>query len=412
MASTAGGRALATAACFFLGLAPQLSLARSQEDSKPEPIPAVDPYTRGSAASLERAGYVSLGPFPWCEGWTTDRLAAELGGIPIVWVETAHLRIGSTLATYKARGDQAEKRLLARELAELEPLLGNSKLSPSKIDPWLRLHLYARRAEAVHALFCRSFGLDPAEFGPAREGGPQKLAPGPHLGLEMKPVLLLCEKRSTLARFCRLVLGRDGTDPIRERLPGPTLFVGLSAETLRSWEQELDLALHAQAATDLALNLVDGFRDNGYRTPLWFKYGWSHVVARGVDERFAFYARSAQREDKNAWRWAPRVQALVANDYAPTFEQAARWARFEDLRGPEHMVSWSKVGWMLEQGPQAMRRWILALTEPLPELKGPELDAHLVQRQLDALREFGGGRDLGAIEADWRAWAAKGGARR
>jgi hypothetical protein len=406
-----GGWARSLAAALLLGLAPTLSPARAQEDSKPEEVEAVDPYSRGERAALDRAGYVSFGPFPWCEGLTSDRIQRELGGVPMLWVETAHFRIGATLATYKLPGDQIEKRKLDAEIARVRELFPGCKPPAGKLDPWLRLHLYARRIESVHADLLRGFGVGADEFGPAQAGGPARLASGPWLGMAMKPTVLLCERRSTLARFVRLALGRDTTDPIRERLPGQTMFLGISAEAVRSWSQELDAALHAQVAADVALNLIDGFRDQGLFAPVWFKYGWAHVEARAADERFALYARSAAREERDAWKWEPRVQALVGNAFAPTWKEMAGWSRFEDLTGPGHLTAWSKVTWMLAQGAKPMRAYLLAVTEPLPSPRPADLAAFLRDRQLAALEQVFG-QPPAQLEDAWRRWAAKPGARR
>src|SRR5687767_1527863 len=48
----------------------------------------VDPYTRGESAALDKAGYLSFGPFPLAEGIHTRDLEELLGGVRILWVET------------------------------------------------------------------------------------------------------------------------------------------------------------------------------------------------------------------------------------------------------------------------------------------------------------------------------------
>ncbi len=377
----------------------------AQEDSRPESFERQDPYSRGEREAFDRARYISLGPFPWCEGWTTDAIERELGQ-GVLWVETEHFRIGSTLATYKPRADRIEKKRIEEEVARLKELFPGTKPSPARLDPWLRLHLYARRIEAVHAAFRRDFGVEDADFGEGRADGPPRIAPGPHLGMPAKFTVLLCERRSTLARFVRLALDRQGTDPIRERLPGETLFFGISMEAVRSWGHELDAALHAQVAANVALNLIDGFRNQGTQAPIWFKYGWSHVVSRNVDERFTLYARGAARDEPGAERWDPRVQALIGNGFAPTWKEMAEWDDFADLTGPAHMVAWSKLSWMLTLGPEAMRGCLMALTEAVPEAPAAERAEHLRARQLQALEALAGS-PVPEAEETWRTWASK-----
>lgn len=396
----------------LLGFAPLLSPVRAQEDSKPEPFEAVDPYSRGERALLDRADYVSLGPFPWCEGMSTDDLVRELGGIPILWVETEHFRIGSTLSAYKVPSDRVEKKRLDEELAAIRATFPESKPSLTKLDPWLRLHLYARRIEAVYDEFQRAFGLRDADFGTPLPGAPPTLAPGLYLGMESKFTVLLCEKRSTLARFVRLAWNRDGNDPMRERLPGGCLFFGLSAEAVHSWGRESDIAFHSQVAADVALNLVNGFRDLGTSAPLWFEYGWSHVQSRRIEERSTHYARGTDREGRDSWKWEPRVQGLISNAFAPTFPQLAEFRRWDELSGPAHLAAWSKVSWMLTTfGPERMRTFLMAVTDPVPALGEAERTAFLRDRQLAALQDVGGA-PVEALEEAWRRWAGKPGSKR
>lgn len=391
----------------LLGLALLLSPARAQEDSRTEPFEAVDPYTRGERAGLDAAGYVSLGPFPWCEGVTTDEIERESGLDRILWVETEHFRIGSTLAAYKVPGDRIEKKRLDEELAAIRATFPDAKVPAAKLDPWLRLHLYARRLEQVHAEFLRAFGLSDAEFGDPRPDGPPTLAPGPHLGMDMKFTVLLTERRSTLARCVRFLVQTDATDPSRVRLPGQSLFFGLSAETVRTWGYETDAAVHAQVAANVALNLLEGFRGMRAMPPFWFEYGYSHVASRAVDERYTLYARGTLRDGADSWKWEPRVAGLVGNDFAPTWKDLAAEKRFEDMSGQDHLVAWSKVTWMLQTfGPDRMRQYLMAVTDPLPRKDELDQAAFVRERELGALVEISG-QSLPDLEATWRRWASK-----
>jgi len=393
----------------LLGLALLHSPARAREDSKPEPPPpAVDPYTRGERTGLDSAGYVSLGPFPWCEGITTVEIERELA-VPILWVETEHFRIGSTLGEYKIPSDRIEKKRIAGELALLEKKFPGVRFPPGKLDPWLRLHLYASRIESVHAQFLDGFGFTDAEFGVSGATAP---APGPRLGMPMKYTVMLSTRRSSLARLVRFTLQRDAADPMRERLPGGSLFFGLSAESVESWGHETDSVLHCQVAANVAMNLVVSLREMLSPIPVWFEYGWAHVASRRVDERFTLYAKGTLREDADSWRWDARVAGLVGNDFAPSFQDLANDKRFADLSGPDHLVAWSKVTWMLQTfAPSALREYVLAVAEPVP--RADELDKELFRRDRDlaALATLGG-TTVADLEKSWRAWAAKSGSKR
>ena len=389
----------------LLGLALVLSPARAQGDSKPETFAGVDPYTRGERAGLDAAGYTSLGPFLWCEGITTDEIEREIA-VPILWVETEHFRIGSTLATYKIPSDKQEKKRLAEELRALEAVFPDARFPAGKVDPWLRLHLYARRIESVHRQFLEGFGLSDADFGDPGPNG-STIAPGPHLGLPLKFTVLLAERRSTVARLVRFAAKRDSTDPFRERLPGNTLFFGISAESVAAWGHANDSALHCQVAANVAMNLLVAFRGMTSPLPVWLEYGWAHVASRRVDERYTLYAKGTQREGADSWNWDARVAGLVSNGFAPTWQQLAAETRFDDLSGPDHLVAWSKAKWLLETlGPRGMRTYLLAITDPLPRVDELDPVAFRREREIQTWTELSG-TSIQAFEEAWIRSASK-----
>ena len=84
-----------------------------------------DPYTRGDPAAMEKAGYVSFGPFEWRAGHTTDDVRRALGGSPL-FVETAHFRIGCALPAYRPPDRKARKKLTA-ELGQLRRQVGGNR---------------------------------------------------------------------------------------------------------------------------------------------------------------------------------------------------------------------------------------------------------------------------------------------
>src|SRR5215831_10959826 len=105
------------------------------QDSKEEVLEKVDPYTRGEKEALEKAGYASLGPFEWAEGLRTDDVKETLGAGEVLWVETAHFKIGSTLQSYRYHNDNKEEKALDAELARLKPRLEHYQPPKNKIDP-------------------------------------------------------------------------------------------------------------------------------------------------------------------------------------------------------------------------------------------------------------------------------------
>ena len=73
----------------------------SASEDKDEAFEKVDPYTKGDAAAMEKAGYQSFGPFLFAECIKTQDIEAALGNVQLLWVETEHFKRCSTLRTYK-----------------------------------------------------------------------------------------------------------------------------------------------------------------------------------------------------------------------------------------------------------------------------------------------------------------------
>lgn len=375
---------------------------REGKDSRDEDFAEVDPYTRGERAKLDALGYQSLGPFLYCDGIRTSDLDEAIGGIDCLWVETEHFKIGSTLKTYERKSDRREKTKLDAELAQLEAKLGKLPPLKGKLDPWLRLHLYAERCEREYAAFCARFGLSDADFGAASGA----LATGRYFGAEAKFTVFLAEKSSTLSRVTQRVAKRDGDLVVRDRLAGGSFFVGTSWELVRGFGVDVESALHALLASDLAQNFVDGFRGDGFACPEWFSFGLAHDAARRVDERFALYASPTHADDPSSWRFEPRVFGLVSNGFVPPFERCADWTLHAEMDPLAHLVSWSRVAWIGTFEPSRQRALLLALTESLSKNTAAERDELARSRQTLAL-EAALGRPIAELDTSWKQHVLK-----
>jgi hypothetical protein len=395
-------------------LSPVATAQRSGTNAPLEAFAKIDPYTKGERTAIDRAGYVSFGPFPWCTGSSTADVAEALG-TPVLWVETAHFKLGSTLETYSLRHDKREEKRLASELERLRAKLGDVRAPKGKLDPWLRLHLYALRLEDLYAGIQAQLGVTDDDFvrGPGapmnkralvQEGEPDC----PFLGQPSKPTVLLTEKSSSLGRFSQRWLQRDVTTTVRGQLPGRSMFVGISVEQLQTWGYEFDIALHCALAHDLELNLLDGFNNNGYDAPYWFKQGLAHVASRTIDERFTIFAAGTTREHGDEDKpWEPRVYGLVFNQFVPAWEDSLRWEQWSDLDTQAHLVVWSRVAWLLQQKDCDIKRFWSSVTSNLlvERVKDPNV------RQLAAFTECFG-RSPQELDAAWRAFVLKSYAKR
>jgi hypothetical protein len=385
---------------FALALLVPCASAQTQgQDGKEEVLEKIDPYTHGEREALDKAGYVSEGPFEWSEGVRTDEVAETLGAGTVLWIETAHFKIGSTLASYKLHNDTREEKALDDQLARLKPRLQWYQPPRNRLDPWMRTHLLAQRLENVYADFTAEFGFAGGEARtkkPSAEAAPDTIVP------PKKFTVLLTEKTSSLGRYLKRYTDRESRSYDRCPLPGGSMFLGVSAEGLRTQGFDLEVAFHCVVAAEVTRNLVDGFANSWFTCPYWLEYGLAHVAARKVDERFVPSAIvSARANDEDAWKWEPRVRGLVQNGVAPAWTDTLAWEKWEDMKTPGHLVSWSRVSWLLKRKPDELRTFLIGMVKP-PADRAEEDHGRIGKAQQIAAARAAFGKTFEELDAQWR----------
>ncbi len=377
-----------------------------------EKFESVDPYTRGEDAALAALGYRSLGPFVVMGGRSTVELTQDLGGIGLIWIETAHFKLGSSLGTYKLKGDSQEKRLLAEECRRLKDRLPSFKLPTRALDPWLRAHLFAQRIEELYADFLAQTGFSEADFPPStrRPGGPPTAAGmGLYLGQSEKFVVLLSSKGSTLGRFTEWAFKERQDSLCRRWVEGGGMFVGVSADSLKAHTEGLDVAIWCYAAFLLTNTFLEGLRNSSYCTPAWLNQGLAHYFSRRIDPRWIVQggdSENAERLEKH-YLWAPRVRALVDNGARSSWEEMMNYAKGHEIPSHEQMVVWSRAEFILTLGPERVRAWLLALTEggrPNANRTSPEESARMLLERQKQANSQALGLDSQALEREWARW--------
>src|SRR6185436_4281026 len=135
------------------GVVSLLGLALTAQDKPPPPkeddevhkAGPVDPYTGGDKELMLAAGVVAYGPFPWADMLRTEDVDRVLGEGRVLWLETAHFRIGYNMKSIAWPEAAGPKKALQDEIKLLHKKLPKVPEKPKKIEPWLRLHLAAQR---------------------------------------------------------------------------------------------------------------------------------------------------------------------------------------------------------------------------------------------------------------------------
>lgn len=390
-------------ACAWMGVSvPSIGFAQVVADG-PEVLEKVDPYTKGDAAALAKLGYVQLMPAKFYDDVGTLDVENALEGAVVLWVETAHFKIGSNLVTYRTTDDVIENALLDRELKRLRPRLANAKATRVKLDPWLRLHLFAQRLEEQYADFQRRFGLHDDDAERAKKSGGPYLGDGPYLGMEQKFCVLLMEKQIAVRRFARKYFASETDYWQRFMSKGGAGILAISSELLASYGYKRDSDLAATVAGEMAFNFVQAFRKGGTYAPPWFRAGLAHVYARAMDPRCTLQAVGVATawNDPASYEWEPRVRALVESKSASPWNEVVRWTVLDALTPPQHLASWSRVEWLLARKNTDLHALLLGFTEdrvPLTEADRQPIDEARQKATLAAAC----GKDLEALDAEWK----------
>lgn len=396
-------RLCALAAVLLLG--PVAGLAAQSE----EEFPVEDPYTERAPAALQAAGYLNLGPFRFGDDHSSDQVSDELG-IRMAWAETAHFKIGSGLRDHEVGSDREERARLRAELTALGEHLDGVKPKTRVLDPWLRLHLFARRLEDLATEFQQRFGTTDADW-PAERWDPSRkqtaafMGQGPYLGMPAKFTVLILEKRSDLARYAQRFLGTSLDHPTSWLFPETGSLLYVTAFECLEGGYHNETGLTCAVLSGVAGNLARGFRSDAIRPPVFFVEGLQHWFARRYDPRFHILSGSDPtrihlREQSD---WAGSVRARVSNGHFTPLDEMIGWASCDALDWADHLMIWSRVDHLLEMEDGAAGRFLRAYKDPTFVVTGGD---EVRERTIHALREATG-KTPAELDEAWQVWVAR-----
>ncbi len=362
-----------------------------------------DPYTKGDPELVKALGYVRLGHGPWHDGEDTKALQQNLGGIDMLFVETEHFRIASSLGTYDIPNNREERTKIKAEIKRLKAKLGRFKVPKNELDPWLRLHLYAQRAEDAYASFCDDFGLTPDDFGPLT----------PHMGYPGKIRLVVCQRKSEFGRYVRQYHNETHEYSYRNVSPGDSLAVSANYEAITEgwWGMDdlpFDSHLHNIVVSNLTTTFSDSHDGTMFTSPRWFVYGLGHSQLRRVDPHWPYAdgRKPGQGKDEDQWDWEPRVYKLVKNEFFASARDMFAWQDYGDLHQRDHMVSWSKTEFLINELEGDKKAFLNAVCRDVRKSRSGGGPDALVARQVDALQECFGVTPE-EFDAAWAKWVKK-----
>lgn len=366
-------------------------------------VPRADPYTRGDAEDAAEAGYVGFGPFSFGDGATTEDVQHVVGTTRVLWVETAHFKVGSTLESYRVPPD--ERKPMRAELAELERRLPRVDPRTRTLDPWLRLHLLAARLERLYADFCELAGVTDASFpdAPGELVDGRYMGEGPYLGQPGKFLVLVCERASDLGRYHRRYLRYDQDVPKRHTFPeSGSLYFGTAVEFAEG-DWTADRPQHCILVSNVVHNLVAGFKFYAHRPPVWFEEGMAHWLCRRVDPHWNTFSAGMRGRvpEQDEWDWEPKVRGRVRFGVYPDHAAMSSWRGAHELTYVDHMMAWSRVDYLASERREGLGTFLDVCKAPLdPDLPREAARARAEREALRAAWDLDGP----AFDEAWADW--------
>ena len=368
----------------------------------------LDPYTRADPAAMKRAGYVSFGPFVWGDGHDTSQIEHVLGEeVKLLWVETAHFRIGCSLPPYKIPQERDEKRKLAAELGELRSVLPTVKPRAKKLDRWLRLHLFARRFESTYVDFCERLKVTDGDF-PSKPGelkGGVNMGEGPFLGQPAKFTVLLFEKKSSAGHYVRTFLEMEPSGAQRHNFLATGSLLYLTSTEFAAGTLSNDTALHCEAVFNVVHGLLDGYRYFWHQVPHWFGQGLAHWYLRRISEKHNVFNEYKRFDNKPEmlWNWPPRIRARVKFDQFRPFTELMEWQPEDEKTLVDSMMLWSRVDFLMSRGAEAFPVFMNLIKGPIP-MQGRMPTREEIQDRCAFAVQQAWGFDGQALDAAWKTW--------
>lgn len=367
---------------------------------------AIDPYTRGDAAAMTAAGYESFGPFAFGTNHDSREVQAMLPDEPLVWLETAHFRIGCAAAASEVGKDKVWAPQLRQRLAALGQRLPNLDAKAPRLDRWLRAHLIADAAERVYADVLLELSRADADF-PAHPGhearlGEGFLGAGPFLGMPQKFTILVLQRPASLAAYTAAHHSWATSAPTRffDHRFG-CAFVGLAAAGALNGDE----ALLTHLQFHIAHNLYSGYRSYGHNLPAWLVNGLAHWQSRKVSVRVPVYdlRTGPGSSEKDFLAWSKRWPTMLEKD---RFEPLPTFVRRMDIGGysmDDHLQCWAFVDFLMAARRDELRLFLERMKDPFHERLRFPTDAELFARQ-DQAMQLAFGTDAAGLQDAWRSY--------
>jgi len=360
------------------------------------------PYCFGDAALMKASGIASHGGFDFAKT-NTKGVDGLIPSLDIHWIESAHFRIGFALAPYKPKQDERKK--IRAELTELSMVLEEVNPKAKVLDPWLRLHIYAMRMEAVWERWLAIMQVKVEDF--PEEGsqwvlGTEYWGEGPYVGQADKYEILVLPNAEHQVAFMRDQYGLSHSVTQRWNIldrGAMTITTNIVENDLR-----LDAALHGHLAFNVSINMLDGYKNYSYDTPRWISEGLGHFMERELNPRYNSFDSSEGFGGirKNKANWNAPVRKLVQSGRAPRLAEMVGLRTYAEFELDHHYTCWSMTTFMITEMPEKYA----CLNGGIHGIKGPDgqPDGSNMREKHRKMFQECFGMSYAQFDTAWRQW--------
>jgi hypothetical protein len=272
-----------------------------------------------------------------------------------------------------------------------------------KVDPWLRVHLYARRGEELYARFQQLLAVADADFPEARGAGPF-MGNGRFLGEKDKFEVVVHRDREAHQAFTQSFCGVSVRDSVRWHFEGlHKLLVSVPiADEFRK-----DRWLWPHAAHNLAHAFLSAYKHFSYDPPAWLDEGLALAIEKEIEPASATSCgeEGTKRDGRGPKDWAAHARKVVQSGKAPTFAELARAHDFGDLDLDACVACWSRVRFLADVHPAEFARFLGGVKGQLDE-QGLPTGRDLADLQRKLLKDCFGWQTAAFDEA-WKSWLVR-----
>ena len=407
------------ASLLFLALLAAAGPAAAQRDKAPANDPASCPYCENDPELMGPAGVVSHGGFEFGNHDTaaTDRYLATAD---IRWIETEHFEIGMALAGY--RPPQKEKKAIRAELTEMAEVLPTINPKTRLLDPWLRAHMFAWRAEKAWDRMLEILQVTEDQFPDGTVlwdmTGPY-MGEGPYLGQKGKYEILMLpsealhydylvhefglpmkktQRWNVVDRDTLTVVMHEGTGP---KASGGSVF---AQDDMTTASLKRDPAMHGHVVFNLAHNFLDGYKHYSYDTPIWIHEGLAHFMEREISPEYNSFDSSEggiAAETKKS-KWHQEVLKIVKRGNAPRLAELMALKNYAELELVHHFCTWSMIKYLIEEHPEGFAGLLADICGIMDE-NGYADGSNLPDKHRKAFKERLG-MSYPEFDKAWRDW--------